>query len=101
MFARLRPEVTPTGAAAELSELSARLVREYPKEYPAAGAIDQPLGDAAMGATRPGLWAVLGASVLVLLLAAANDPNLQAARAMRPAAEFALPSAIAAGRGRP
>ena len=100
MFARLRPEVTPTGAAAELSELSARLVREYPKEYPAAGAIVQPLGDATMSATRPVLWAVLGASVLVLLIAAANVANLQLARAMRREEEFAIRSALGAGRGR-
>src|SRR5205085_3267092 len=100
MFARLRPEVTPTGAAAELSELSARLVREYPKEYPAAGAIVQPLGDATMSATRPVLWAVLGAAALVLLIAAANVANLQLARAMRREEEFAIRSALGAGRGR-
>ena len=100
MFGRMRPDVTPARAAAELSELSARLVREYPKEYPAAGAIVQPLGDATMGATRPVLWAVLGASVLVLLIAAANVANLQLARAMRREEEFAIRSALGAGRGR-
>ena len=100
MFARLRPDVTPTRAAAELSELSARLVREYPKEYPAAGAIVKSLGDMTMGGTRPVMWAVLGASVLVLLIAAANVANLQLARAMRREEEFAIRSALGAGRGR-
>jgi putative ABC transport system permease protein len=100
MFARLRPEVTPPRAATELTELSTRLVREYPKEYPAAGAIVRPLGDATMGATRPVLWAVLGASVLVLLIAAANVANLQLARAMRREEEFAIRSALGAGRRR-
>jgi putative ABC transport system permease protein len=100
MFARLRPEITPAHAAAELSELSARLVREYPKEYPAAGAIVKPLGDATMGPMRPVLWAVFGASVLVLLIAAANVANLQLARAMRREEEFAIRSALGAGRSR-
>lgn len=100
MYARLRPGVAPEGAAAELSQLSARLVREYPKEYPAAGAIVQPLSDATMGTSRPVLWAVLGASVLVLLIAAANVANLQLARAMRREEEFAIRSALGAGRGR-
>ncbi|HEV8236051.1 MAG TPA: ADOP family duplicated permease [Gemmatimonadaceae bacterium] len=100
MFARLRPDATPARAAAELSELSARLVREYPKEYPAAGAIVRPLADATMGPTRPVLWAVLGASVLVLLIAAANVANLQLARAMRREEEFAIRSALGAGRRR-
>jgi putative ABC transport system permease protein len=100
MVARTRPGVTPAAAAAELSALSARLVHEYPKEYPAAGAIVVSLGDAAMRGTRPVLWAVLGASALVLLIAAANVTNLQLARAMRRDEEFAIRAALGAGRGR-
>jgi putative ABC transport system permease protein len=100
MFARLRAGVSPPQAASELTELSARLVQQYPKEYPAPGAVVQSLGDAALGSTRPALWAVLGASVLVLLIAAANVANLQLARAIRREEEFAIRSALGAGRGR-
>jgi len=100
MIARLRPGVTPADAAVELSALSARLVREFPKEYPAAGAIVLSLGDATLRAARPVLWAVLGASALVLLIAAANVANLQLARSMRREEEFAIRSALGAGRGR-
>ena len=100
MVARTRPGVTSEGAAVELSELSARLVREYPKEYPAVGAIVVSLGDATMRGARPVLWAVLGASALVLLIAAANVANLQLARAMRREEEFAIRAALGAGRGR-
>ena len=100
MVARMRPGVTSDGAAAELSSLSARLVREYPKEYPAVGAIVVSLGDATMRGARPVLWAVLGASALVLLIAAANVANLQLARAMRREEEFAIRAALGAGRGR-
>lgn len=100
MVARTRAGVTPDGAAVELSALSARLVREYPKEYPAAGAIVVSLGDATMRGARPVLWAVLAASALVLLIAAANVANLQLARAMRREEEFAIRAALGAGRGR-
>ena len=100
MVARLRPETTADGAAVELSALSARLAREYPKEYPAVGAVVVSLGEATMRGARPVLWAVLGASALVLLIAAANVANLQLARAMRREEEFAIRSALGAGRGR-
>ena len=100
MFARLRTGVTRERASAELNGISARLVREYPKEYPAAGTIVEPLGDATMGSSRPVLWAVLGASILVLLIAGANVANLQLARALRREEEFAIRSALGAGRGR-
>ena len=100
MVARMRPGVTSEAAAAELSSLSAGLVREYPKEYPAVGAMVVSLGDATMRGARPVLWAVLGASALVLLIAAANVANLQLARAMRREEEFAIRSALGAGRGR-
>ena len=100
MVARMRPGVTPEAAGVELSALSARLVREYPKQYPAAGAIVVSLGDATMRGARPVLWAVLGASALVLLIAAANVANLQLARAMRREEEFAIRTALGAGRGR-
>jgi len=100
MIARMRPGVTPASAAIELSALSSRLVREYPKEYPAAGAIVQSLGDATTSTARPVLWAVLGASALVLLIATANVANLQLARAMRREEEFAIRAALGAGRAR-
>lgn len=100
MVARLRPGTTPEGTAVELSALSARLVRQYPKEYPAVGAIVVALGEATMRGARPVLWAVLGASALVLLIAAANVANLQLARAMRREEEFAIRAALGAGRGR-
>jgi putative ABC transport system permease protein len=100
VYARMREGVTPARTAAELSEISARLVREYPKEYPAAGAIVRPLAEATLGSSRPVLWAVLGAAVLVLLIAAANVANLQIARAMRREEEFAIRAALGAGKGR-
>jgi len=100
MLARTRPGVTTEGAAVELNALSARLVREYPKEYPATGEVVVSLGDATMRDVRPVLWAVLGASALVLLIAAANVANLQLARAMRREEEFAIRAALGAGRGR-
>jgi predicted permease len=100
MVARLRPEVTREQAAAELDRLSGVLVREHPRDYPAAGMHVVRLQEQVTRSLRPVLFAVVGATALVLLIAIANVTNLQLARAMRREGEFALRSALGAGRGR-
>ncbi|HVE79211.1 MAG TPA: ABC transporter permease, partial [Gemmatimonadaceae bacterium] len=100
MVARVRPGTELTTAAAELDRLSARLVEAHAHDYPAAGMHVVPLQEEVTRAARPALLAVVGATLLVLLIAAANVANLQLARAMRRDGEFAIRAALGAGRGR-
>ena len=100
MLVRLRADVPPGAAAAELDALSAALVREHPKDYARAGTALVPLQAQVTGEVRPVLLVLLGAVALVLLMAAANVANLQLARAMRRDGEFAIRAALGAGRSR-
>lgn len=98
--ARIRDGVSLERANVELNQISAQLVAAYPKEYPAAGMFVQDLQEQVTHAVRPGLYAIAGAVVLVLLIAIANVVNLQLARAVRRDTEFGVRLALGAGAGR-
>ena len=98
--ARVRDEVPFARAQAQLNQLSAQLVRAHPTDYPAVGMFLTPMQLDATRASRPALLAILGAAVLVLLIALANVANLQLARGMRRDDEFAVRIALGARPGR-
>ena len=100
MLVRLRPNVTVDAANAELDQISARLVSLHPKDYPASGAHVVPLQTYVTRDVHSVLVVLLGAVALVLLISVANVTSLQIARAMRRESEFAIRSALGAGRGR-
>jgi putative ABC transport system permease protein len=100
MVARLRQGVTPATAQSELSELSARLVRQYPKDYAAAGTQVVPMQTFVTHDVKPVLDVLLGAVALVLLISVANVTSLMIARGMRREGEFAIRVALGAGRAR-
>jgi putative ABC transport system permease protein len=100
MVARIRHDVSLAQAQREIGGIHGRLEREYPTEYASAGAWVVSLQQETTRAYRPGLLA-LGAAVLaMLLIAAANVINLQLARSVRREHEFAMRTALGAGRGR-
>lgn len=97
---RLKPGVTIEQAQAELARISAELAAEHPRTNTGVTAVAVPLREHLMGDVQAPLLVMLGAVVLVLGIGCANVASLLLARGMSRAREFAIRSAMGAGRGR-
>jgi putative ABC transport system permease protein len=105
MIGRLKAGVSSQQAANELSIVLRSLAQIYAKGYDSSGGAPHgmavhALQDDLTQSVRPALLAVLGAVVLVLLIACVNVANLQLARGVQRRAEFAMRTALGAPRGR-
>lgn len=98
---RLRPGVRLAQAASELDVLGRAVLREFrPATYgPEVNFLAVSLQDDVTRGVRPVLLAMLGAVALVLVIACVNVTNLLLARDARRRGEFALRTALGAGRG--
>ncbi len=102
VIGRLKPGVSVDQANLEYIELARRLAREYPKTNgQLVSASVQPLLRSFVGPQlRQTVYAMLGAVIMVLLIACVNVMNMQFGRAALRAKELAIRGALGATRWR-
>ncbi len=99
-IARMKSGVTREEALRELEQLSSNLAALYPDSHDGWRPEIESLEDVVLGSSRAPMQALLGASVLVLVIAWLNVANLFAARRLETGRDAAVRRALGAGRGR-
>ncbi|MDP9122171.1 MAG: ABC transporter permease, partial [Acidobacteriota bacterium] len=97
VFARLRPGVSLAKARSEFDLLEKRIVREYGVS-PGLGVTLRPLQEVIGAPVRTGLYALLAAVCLLLVIVSVNLANLLLARSSVRATEFSLRVTLGASR---
>jgi putative ABC transport system permease protein len=100
VLARLKPGISREAALADMDTVTARLDAQYPVTNSGQRTTMMSLYESRFGPVRESLWILLAAVGFVLLIACANVANLLLARAATRRKEFAIRTAIGAGRAR-
>jgi putative ABC transport system permease protein len=95
---RLAPGVTMGQAQSEMDAIAQNLARQHPDSNAGWGVRLVPAHDQVVGGIGRTLWVLLGAVLLVLLIACANVSNLMLVRSARTARDFSIRAALGAGR---
>ncbi len=99
--ARVRPDVEPAAAMAELRAVDAGVQREFPRSSNVITVLGvEPLQDHIAGPVRTTLVFLAAAVVIVLLVVCTNIANLRLAQAQARQGEFAMRAVLGAGFGR-
>lgn len=96
VIGHLKPGIGLEQAASEMRSIAGRLEQQFADTNSGWSIKIVPLGDQMVGDIGPTLWTLLGAVVLVLLIACANVANLLLARAGSREKEIALRTALGA-----
>jgi putative ABC transport system permease protein len=100
VLAKLQPGATVEQAREEMDKIAGHLEAEYPQTNSGVGATTLPLTDQMVGKVRPALWVLLAAVGFVLLIACTNVANLLLVNGSEREREFAIRTAMGAGRAR-
>jgi putative ABC transport system permease protein len=100
VFARLKPGATISTAQAEIDAIMQRLEKAFPETNAGRGGKVLSLSDLVFGDVQSTLWLLLGAVMLVLLIACSNVANLLFARTTLRSGEIAMRAALGASRSR-
>jgi len=100
VFARMRPGVTQAQVQNALEAISGNIRREYPDMLPGYGIVAWTLRQNLIDLQDGTMLALLSVVGFLLLLSCFNVANLLLARSVTRAKEFAIRSALGAGRAR-
>ncbi len=100
VVARLKDGIKVAGAQAEMETVAGRLAEVYPDANKGRTVYLRALDEETFGALSSPLLLLQGASIFVLLIAAANVSNLQLARSLSRSREFATRLVLGCSRRR-